>query len=93
LGSVSEDWRFMICIGTWKSSTGKVAHAVEYALRNGYTHIDTATPHEAEVNAGIQASGKYSHFGYFQANRVSAICLKSVTDCPGYAHHLGTQYR
>jgi len=49
----------MICTGTWKSGTGEVAHAVEYALKNGYTHIDTATAYEneAEVGAGIQASG------------------------------------
>jgi len=46
-------------LGTWKSKPGEVEHAVEFALRNGYTHIDTATAYsnEKEVGAGIAASG------------------------------------
>jgi len=45
--------------GTWKSQPGAVENAVEYALKNGYTHIDTATAYsnEKEVGAGIKASG------------------------------------
>jgi len=45
--------------GTWKSSTGQVGLAVETALKNGYTHIDTATAYdnEKEVGQGIKASG------------------------------------
>ncbi|KAF8183116.1 NADP-dependent oxidoreductase domain-containing protein [Pholiota molesta] len=46
-------------LGTWKSSPGEVEHAVEFALKNGYKHIDTATAYanEAEVGQGIKASG------------------------------------
>jgi diketogulonate reductase-like aldo/keto reductase len=29
-------------IGTWQSPKGEVAKAVEYALQNGYRHIDGA---------------------------------------------------
>ncbi|KAH0826613.1 NADP-dependent oxidoreductase domain-containing protein [Lanmaoa asiatica] len=46
-------------LGTWKSQPGQVEHAVEFALKNGYTHIDTATAYdnEKEVGQGIKASG------------------------------------
>ncbi|KAJ7167313.1 Aldo keto reductase [Mycena crocata] len=46
-------------LGTWKSPPGAVEHAVEFALKNGYTHIDTAAAYgnEAEVGQGIAASG------------------------------------
>jgi diketogulonate reductase-like aldo/keto reductase len=58
---------FLLCIilshrcytGTWKSASGAVEHAVEFALKNGYTHVDTAAAYknEKEVGAGIKASG------------------------------------
>ncbi|KZO94846.1 Aldo/keto reductase [Calocera viscosa TUFC12733] len=46
-------------LGTWKSAPGQVEHAVEFALKNGYKHIDTAYDYgnEAEVGQGIKASG------------------------------------
>ncbi|KAJ7126047.1 Aldo keto reductase [Mycena epipterygia] len=46
-------------LGTWKSPPGAVEHAVEYALKNGYTHVDTAAAYgnETEVGKGIAASG------------------------------------
>lgn len=45
--------------GTWKSKPGQVEHAVEFALKNGYRHIDTAAGYEneTEVGQGIKASG------------------------------------
>ncbi|KAF8483809.1 Aldo/keto reductase [Russula ochroleuca] len=48
-----------IGLGTWKSQPGKVEHAVETALKNGYRHIDTATAYdnEKQVGEGIKASG------------------------------------
>ncbi|KAG5220505.1 NADP-dependent oxidoreductase domain-containing protein [Salix suchowensis] len=46
-------------LGTWKSQPGAVEHAVEFALKNGYQHIDTAAAYdnEKEVGQGIKASG------------------------------------
>jgi len=46
-------------LGTWKSAPGAVEHAVEFALKNGYKHIDTAAAYgnEKEVGLGIKASG------------------------------------
>jgi len=46
-------------LGTWQSKPNEVKHAVEAALRLGYRHIDTALAYgnEAEVGAGIKASG------------------------------------
>jgi len=46
-------------LGTWRSQPGAVEHAVEFALKQGYTHIDTAAAYgnEKEVGQGIKASG------------------------------------
>ncbi|KAJ6783758.1 hypothetical protein PWT90_03398 [Aphanocladium album] len=48
-----------IGLGTWQSRPNEVAVAVEAALKAGYRHIDTAAAYgnEAEVGAGIKASG------------------------------------
>jgi len=48
-----------IGLGTWQSPPGQVEKAVEYALRAGYRHIDTALAYgnEAEVGQGIKNSG------------------------------------
>ncbi|WWC57841.1 uncharacterized protein I303_100376 [Kwoniella dejecticola CBS 10117] len=48
-----------IGLGTWQSAPGEVAKAVEYALKNGYRHLDCAWAYgnEAEVGQGIKASG------------------------------------
>ncbi|TQV93703.1 Aldo/keto reductase [Cordyceps javanica] len=48
-----------IGLGTWQSKPHEVQAAVEAALRAGYRHIDTAAAYgnEAEVGAGIKASG------------------------------------
>ncbi|KAI8635238.1 aldo/keto reductase [Xylariaceae sp. FL1651] len=47
-----------IGIGTWLSDRDKVAHAVEFALESGYTHIDAALiyKNEDETGKGIQAA-------------------------------------
>ncbi|EON66900.1 glycerol dehydrogenase Gcy1 [Coniosporium apollinis CBS 100218] len=48
-----------IGLGTWQSKPNEVRYAVEWALRAGYRHIDTALAYgnEAEVGEGIRASG------------------------------------
>lgn len=49
----------VVGLGTWRSGPNQVEAAVEAALRAGYRHIDTAAAYgnEAEVGAGIRASG------------------------------------
>ncbi|KAM0551196.1 hypothetical protein ACHAPJ_008538 [Fusarium lateritium] len=46
-------------LGTWLAEKGQVAHAVEYALKAGYRHVDAAAIYrnEEEVGEGIKASG------------------------------------
>ncbi|KAH8655832.1 protein GCY [Xylariales sp. PMI_506] len=46
-------------LGTWRSEPGAVRRAVEYALRDGYRHIDAALIYgnEDEVGLGIKDSG------------------------------------
>ncbi|KAH6867848.1 NADP-dependent oxidoreductase domain-containing protein [Thelonectria olida] len=46
-------------LGTWLAKKGEVSHAVKYALRSGYRHIDAAAIYrnEGEVGEGIKASG------------------------------------
>lgn len=45
--------------GTVQREQGVMEHAVEVALRSGYTHVDTAPIYkdEPEVGAGIKNSG------------------------------------
>jgi diketogulonate reductase-like aldo/keto reductase len=45
--------------GTWKLSGGEAVRSVDFAINNGYTHIDTAQiyENEAEVGEGIKNSG------------------------------------
>ncbi|KAK8005410.1 glycosyl hydrolase family 10 [Apiospora arundinis] len=46
-------------LGTWLSDRDEVAHAVEYALGNGYDHIDAALiyKNEDQTGKGIKDSG------------------------------------
>ncbi|KAJ0417661.1 NADP-dependent oxidoreductase domain-containing protein [Aspergillus carlsbadensis] len=46
-------------LGTWRSEPGQVRHAVSFALKNGYRHIDAALIYgnEHEVGQGIRDSG------------------------------------
>ncbi|KAM0091515.1 hypothetical protein ACP6JD_005143 [Aspergillus fumigatus] len=48
-----------IGLGTWRSEPGQVRQAVSFALKNGYSHIDTALIYgnEHEVGQGIKDSG------------------------------------
>lgn len=48
-----------IALGTWRAKENEAASAVEFALKNGYTHIDTAYYYgnEEEVGRGIHVSG------------------------------------
>lgn len=48
-----------IGLGTWQSKPGEVEKAVEWALKAGYRHIDTASIYrnEHEVGIGIKNSG------------------------------------
>jgi diketogulonate reductase-like aldo/keto reductase len=50
----------MLGLGTWQSRGNKCEHAVEFALNNGYSMIDTAQGYnnEAQVGRGWKASGK-----------------------------------
>ncbi|RYC62543.1 hypothetical protein CHU98_g3657 [Xylaria longipes] len=47
-----------IGIGTWLSERDKVAHAVEFALKSGYNHVDAALIYgnEDKTGKGIQAA-------------------------------------
>ena len=47
-------------LGTWQSRGNKCEHAVEFALNNGYSMIDTAQGYnnEAQVGRGWKASGR-----------------------------------
>ncbi|KAI0541054.1 aldo/keto reductase [Xylaria digitata] len=47
-----------IGLGTWLSNKDKVAHAVEFALKSGYNHIDAALIYrnEEETGKGIRAA-------------------------------------
>lgn len=49
----------IVGLGTWQVETKDAARTVEFALRNGYTHIDTARSYRNEkgVGQGIKASG------------------------------------
>jgi len=49
----------MLGFGTYKLTPAETADAVAFALKTGYRHIDTAQMYrnEAEVGAGIRASG------------------------------------
>ncbi|KAI0154988.1 aldo/keto reductase [Xylariaceae sp. FL1272] len=49
-----------IGIGTWLSDRDKVAHAVEFALKSGYEHIDAALiyKNEDQTGKGIQTADR-----------------------------------
>lgn len=63
----------LIGLGVWQMSQDEAERSVEYALRNGYTHIDTARTYgnEEGVGRGIKASG-VKREDFFLTTKVSA---------------------
>lgn len=63
----------LIGLGTWQMEPKDAARTVEFALRNGYTHIDTARTYgnEQGVGQGIKASG-VDREDFFLTTKVSA---------------------
>lgn len=63
----------LIGLGTWQMSPEEAEKMVEYSLKNGYVHIDTARTYKNEegVGKGMKASG-LSREEYFLTTKVSA---------------------
>lgn len=64
----------MIGLGTWQMSPDEAECTVEYALKNGYKHIDTARTYENEegVGRGIKNSG-VAREDFFLTTKVSGF--------------------
>lgn len=64
----------LIGLGTWQMTPIEAEEAVEYALRNGYIHIDTARTYgnEEGVGKGMKASG-LAREDFFLTTKVSAF--------------------
>lgn len=78
-------------LGTWLSDRGKVAHAVEFALDSGYTHIDAALiyKNEDETGKGIAAANLPREDiwvtsklwnGHHRPDEATAAIQKSISD-------------
>src|SRR5690625_2559721 len=63
----------LIGLGTWQMSPDEAERTVEYALKNGYVHIDTARTYRNEegVGRGMKASGM-AREDFFLTTKVSA---------------------
>lgn len=63
----------LIGLGTWQMSPEEAERTVEYALKNGYVHIDTARTYRNEegVGRGMKASG-IAREEYFLTTKVNA---------------------
>lgn len=63
----------LVGLGTWQMSQEEAERTVEYALKNGYKHIDTARTYgnEEGVGRGIKASG-VNREDFFLTSKVSA---------------------
>ena len=64
----------MVGLGTWQMEPEDAARTVEFALRNDYTHIDTARTYgnEEGVGRGIKASG-VDRKDFFLTTKVSGF--------------------
>lgn len=64
----------IVGLGTWQVEPEDAARTVEFALRNGYIHIDTARTYgnEKGVGQGIKASG-VDRKDFFLTTKVSAF--------------------
>lgn len=64
----------IVGLGTWQMEPKDAARTVEYALKNGYTHIDTARTYRNEegVGQGINASG-VAREDFFLTTKVSGF--------------------
>lgn len=63
----------LIGLGVWQMSNDEAEKSVAYALKNGYTHIDTARTYKNEegVGRGIKASG-VNREEFFLTTKISA---------------------
>lgn len=81
-------------LGTWQSAPNEVAKAVEAALKHGYRHVDTAAAYgnEAEVGAGIKASG-VPRDQLWLTTKLNNVDHKRVTEAlDDSLRNLGTDY-
>lgn len=64
----------LIALGTWQMTPDEAEHAVSFALKNGYIHIDTARTYENEegVARGIKASN-VKRDAFFLTTKVSGF--------------------
>lgn len=64
----------LVALGTWQMTPEEAERSVEYALKNGYTHIDTARTYDNEegVGRGMKNSG-VNREDYFLTSKVSGF--------------------
>src|SRR5699024_11313629 len=84
----------LIGLGTWQMSPEEAERTVEYALKKGYGHIDTARSYRNEegVGRGMKASG-LDRENYFLTTKVtgeSKAYEAATKDIEGYLIVLDT---
>lgn len=86
----------LIGLGTWQMSQEEAEHTVEYALKDGYKHIDTARTYgnEEGVGRGIKNSG-VAREDFFLTTKVSGFSKsydEAKKDIEDSLHALDTEY-